>query len=678
MHTLYSLISWQWPLILLASFAAIWLCWYIPGSWFIRRFGIKSLSLHYVLATVLGMVLWTGQAFLFGWLDWRWSTYLLVGASLIWVIKHYRSELMRLRQLGKSLFATPWWLKLLASIGTVVQLIPVFGTGTLRDGAAVFYGVNAYDGILHLAFIQNMVRAFPPEQPGAAGLLVTNYHYWSDLAVAELVRVWHLPIATLFFQVMPLFLSLLTATALYHLAMMWTQNKTVAGFALFFQYAAGDLGYAMYWLLHRTWFWDISAIDNGATQFVNMPHSFAKLVFISLFITGWYWLKTNHRRWQFLTIFLGISLVGFKIYYAFAFALGWGFLMMAKWIDIAIKIIMENQKTQISRVRATLPSLIVDLATTAVIVGCMLAIFLPVNQSAGGLFFAALEWPKLFLSPSNLDFANWWARRAVYQADHNTIGLLALDGIAIVVGLLCVHGTRVLGFALHKGMIKKLGLHYLSFTWLPIVVLTVLGLFTLQESGTFNVFNFLVVTTIPLSLISAWWLADLWQRHLILGKLAVIVVVLLTLPRVVFETGRYSQAYITNKYEQRVAPAELAAYEYMRRTIPDDALLQSSSANGWDLNAPYLAFFTGKRTYLTGVKMLESHNQPIANRQAAFKQAVTAKSAPELAGNLRALKIEYYYFTPSMSDRPGYSLDSSEVIIHFDNSGGTLIQVKPQ
>src|SRR5258708_450085 len=133
--------------------------------------------------------------------------------------------------------------------------------------------------------------------------------------MAELVRIWHIPISHLFFQFMPLFVSFLTGLAFYLLIRVWKGTRQTGLWALFMLYFSGDSAYLFMLTLHHRFGFQTPAIDNGITQFLNIPHTFAKLVFLTGLIPFSFWLKTKQKKWLALTVVFFATLAGFKIYF---------------------------------------------------------------------------------------------------------------------------------------------------------------------------------------------------------------------------------------------------------------------------------------------------------------------------------------------------------------------------
>lgn len=619
---------------------ALIVSWYGPGSWLLRRRKL-DLADHYLLSFALGLVLWGVQGYLFGWLQLRFLSYAYLALSGWWLWQHRRSELQKLAVVIEQARAIPIWLWAIVASGTVLQLLPVFGSGLVRNQKIPWYGVNAYDGIMHLAYIQELAQHFPPREPGAVGLMLVNYHYWSDLVSAELARIWQLPIMHLYFQWLPLTITLLTTLALYRLVKTYHGSTSWAVWAIIMNYAAGDLAYVLSWLFHGSWGWHIAAIDNGATQFLNVPHTFAKFLLLAAVIVLYRWWHSRQRDWAIALVLLMGTLVGFKVYYGIFMALGLSLVVAGDWI---------KQR------RPVWSSALVLAATAAV----SLAIFLPVNRHAGGLFYAPLEWPKLLLGPEHLDLRIWWLRYQVYDAAQSNKGIMALNLMAVVFCLLIMHGTRLLGFLPTIKGTRAWGLP-LSLFFIPGTLLfNWLGLYTLQVSGLFNVFNFFVVATIPLSLMSAYWLSTFWQWRSPLGKVLCLTVLALSLPRVLYSGWFYANAYANQTPAQSLSVADWQSLQLAKLQLPADALIQTHPYNEWNRITPAISYATNRSSYLTGAGMLETHNQPISDRQAVIKRGFTAAIPGDLAVELRQVGVTHVIMTSNPEEKLAFSFDNSE------------------
>src|SRR5260221_8897115 len=163
-------------------------------------------------------------------------------------------------------------------------------------------------------------------------------------------------------------------------------------------------------------------------------------------------------------------------------------------------------------------------------------------------------------------------------------------------------------------MISFVGWQIYLFFFPPILLFTWLGLYTLQVSGLFNVFNFFAVAAVGLSLFSAFLLNEAWSSKKRILKILVILFVVVTLPRPIFEVVSRVQAYATNHYDQMIPNEEVTGLVLIQKQTPANTVVQSELSNENDQKAPYVSFFSNRPTYLSGTGLLASNNRPVADR----------------------------------------------------------------
>lgn len=605
---------------------------FLPGLVLCSFLPKKSRIVTFLLANALGIVFFGFQGYIFGFLQIRWMTYFyLVFFSLY--------SLFRFRTILQPFFGTVSSKKIdifaliFIICGSFIQLIFVFFSGMYYAPGFGFFGINAHDGILHLSFIQQIINHFPPYQPGADGLYITNYHYWSDLVMAELARIWHIPLMPMFFQYFPPILSILTGVVVYSVVRVWGGSRIVGYFSLFFLYCGSDAAYLFTLWLHKNWGQYVPELDNGPTQLLNIPTVFAKFLFLVSFIPLYFWIVKKEKKWAVITVLLAASLVGFKIYFGMFFALGFIFLLLGKTIVQLYK--EKNINLLIKKEQFSFVIIFLFFLVCAVI-------FLPVNTSSGGLFFAPLEWPRIFLSKGSIDWNDWWLRRQVYEAHNNTRNLFILDIISFIVAIFSIYGTRIFGFFPSKELRKILHWELLLFFLPPLFIFQLLGFFTLQVSGGTVVYYFFVVSCTILSLFTSFLLAG-WVKKNICFKLLVVCIILLTLPRTILDISVIFDNYKTGNTVTYISNNELKALSFLRQKTPSDAIVQSHPANEFDRQAPYVAFFTNRRSYLSAVHILEIHNQPIKQRKKSLAILFKQTKERKFAQKMKELHITYVY-----------------------------------
>jgi hypothetical protein len=670
----FPILSIQYFISLIFFLISIYISWYLPGRFVLRNYVPNKIT-HSLLAFVVGMVLWGVQGYILGYLHLRFLTYLYIVFFLLFYIRSHVVFVTDLLHTAKRSVQDNKLISSLIGIGVCLQLLPVAGSGFLYQDGVHFYGVNAIDGVMHLGFITSIVKEFPPVQPGAYDHALTNYHYWSDLIIAELARVWRLPIAHLFFQFTPAILSLFMGIAGYKVMRIFGFSKTAGVWSIFFIYFAGDATYLLLYLVNQTFHFVTPAIDNGITQFLNMPHSMAKVVFLTSLIPFHYWLGSRQLFWGILTILFFSVMVGIKVYFGLFAIFGFGLVIFIKlaqrfFAEVKTKNLLESFKASIFYEKQSIVLSFVLLLSAALI-------YLPPNKSSGGLGYYPLEWAKIFIGPGVLNWGDWWLRHQVYDAHNNIRGKLFLDTIAVIITLICVHGTRLIGLVPSKSLYKKLGIEKILFFVPGAIIFHILGMFTLQQSGGFNVFNFFVVATVILSLFSAVVLEHIgFHKKNVFVWLLTIIIITITIPRVAYETYAYGTKYI-NKDVSAIKQEELDAFTFIRNNTPPDSIVQSHPLNPYDRQTPYVSYFSYRLTYLSGVGMQETHNQPLDKKKKVLDDLFLKTDHPQtFTTNATRLGVDYIYMRKVADEKLPFSIDTNLMKPVFENKAVVIYKLQ--
>ncbi len=667
MNTIYAIYDYQFWLAFSVFLIAIFVSFYLPGFFLINQIDKKVNIRNIVLSYCAGFVLWTTQGYVFGFLNIRWMTYLYVLAILILsyeklsTIKkiHYYASL----QIKKNKFVTS-----IIIVGMIMQSLLMFGSGFLTTDGIRFLGSNNIDGIMHLSYIQSMTTKFPPIEPGAYQHALKNYHYWIDLNIAELARIWMIPTSHTFFQFMPLFISVITGCATYVLMRVWTGSKAVGLWALFFLYLGSDAAYLFMLYFKGIFGFYTPAIDNGITQFLNMPHAAAKMIFTSSLIPFYFWIKTNQKTWGFLSIGLFSSLVGLKIYFGIFAGLGLGLVVLGKILLVIFG--KKNKGTFLAKIKQEFFSIMLLLLFIIV----ALTIYLPSNSSSGGLLYYPLEWPKQFLGHNNLDVREWWLRMQVYEQAGNIRNIIVYNAYAVLVTLICIHGTRLFGLIPRRKLYKLLGWEHMMFFVPGIIIFHILGLFTLQAAGSFNVFNFFVVSTTVMAFFSAFLLYELTLKKKIWAKALILVIVLLTLPRPLYEVYSAGNTIIKNN-GALIQAEELAAMDYIQQNTDPKAIVQSHPRNDLDSRTPYISYYANRQTYLSGITMIASHGQDITPLQNELEYLFELRDPEAFAKQAHKNNISYLYLQNNPKQKLLFSLNPSLFSKMYENKSVVIIKL---
>lgn len=644
--------------------------WMVPGVVVLQRVAHRwSVVSCLVLSLSIGMGMWGAQSYVLGYLHLRVLTYVYVGICILLTFLISKKIRNGIRSIIQSVSHPDTFLALLICVGVLIQVIQVFGSGLQTRNGMSFFRVNSQDGVFHLSLIESITRTFPPMEPGASKVLVANYHYWSDMILAEQARIFHFSIPAIFFQYFPIVISLFTALSLVALLQSFKANKVFTRFALFFLFFSGDAAYLFMLWLHHIFGFFTPAIDNGATQFLNVPHSVAKLVFFTLLIVFVRWIKEKKISLGILVALLSALLFGLKIYFALYAALGLGFVFIG-YVLLFIWKWMRRQHTKLN-LKKEFWFLVqyTFLLLLFVVVG--LGIYLPPNHGSGGLGYYPLEWPKLLLNQFNLDWRAFNYRYAIYQYYHNTKWLVLYDLISIGVTLISIHGTRIVGFLINKRQIKFFGWQMILYTIPTGILFTWLGLYTLQSTGTgaFNVYNFFSVSLAILVIYTAFFLSQWWQSKNWILRSLVLLILLLSIPRVVFETNKIITSYIQGIDVTYIPQQEQQALAFINAHTSPESIVQSDPSNFLDSNTPYVSYFSNRQTYITGENVLETHGQPTKDRYDAFRKLFDTAGPHGLVDTLKSDGVGYLYVVKnSDSQKLRTNLESINVTILYENS----------
>lgn len=669
---MYSFIDFQFWVYAVLFFLISFVVFFIPGYIVVKRYVLLSPLTIFLLSVVLGVVFWGVQGYLFGFLQLRFLTYayVLLAFSILFyqryqVFNFLKRVVLEVRSLDKIS-------GLLLLLGVILQIFPMVASGMRYFDGIRFYHVNATDGVMHLSYIQSIIRSFPPQEPGAVGLPLINYHYWSDLVIAELSRVFTLPVNHLFFQYIPLLISTITGLLLIQVIKTWKGSVLVIRYALFLFFFVGDGGYLIYLLLHHTLAFHTPAIDNGLSQFLNMPHVFAKMIFIAGLIPLHLFITSKKNSYGLLTVLFFATLVGFKVYYGLFAALGFSLVVAVFFLKALLSNFKKRKSFTVLFKTIKEQRIPLILLITFAVISSL--IYFPANSGSGGLFYSPLEWPKIFLGEEALNFREWWLRQQVYVAAGNTRNVLIFNALALIIAAICIHGTRLLGLLPTKLLLKTLKLEGALFFIPGIILFTFLGFFTLQKSGLFNVFNFFIVSLIGLSFFAAFRLADITQKKSVLAKAFLILFIVISVPRTGYEIYNFVNLYSEGKY-QLISNDEIVALKYLRENTKKESVVQSHPGNSIDSITPYVSYFSDRPTYFTGGGLLETHNQPTERRKKRLNAIFKEPNVTEFATSMRNTKVNYVYLRKLDEEKLPFGQEKPHLTTIFETSTVIIYRV---
>ncbi len=628
-----------------------------------------SAAVEIVLALVLSIILLTGLGYLFGYLQVRWLSWGFVALGGVWLYIHRQQLLQLFHKLYSEVWKADHISLAIGAIGVASQLLAVIASGFRHEQGIIYHRLNGVDGLLHLGFAEFMKEHFPPIQPGAVDLLVTNYHYWSDLYIAEISRLFLISVNHLYFHFLPVVIGIALPVLLVKLIRILKGSVHVERWALFFHFFAGNAAYLFAQYFTGSWGWHLPAIDHGVLQFFNMPQAFARLIFIAGLLFFMWFIEKKRLRHGLAMVLLFASLFGFKVYWGIFAVIGYT-LYLLYWFVIQLYQAITAKGKVFSQ------QLYQHLITYTVFGVTSLAIFLPTNKDAGGLFLAPFAWPKLLLGAQNLNWNEWWLRLQVYQAAGNTKALVVWFGLATAVFLLAMYGTRLLGLIPPIHWFKQKANHpMLLFLWPTAVIFTVLGMNVLQASGGANVFNFFILALFSAGVLLPFNLD--WLREHIPKPVYLIVtasIIVLSIPRPMQDLYLFIRSTVSHEEGFVISPEEEEALNYLKNNTDPEAAVQAHNHLRHDnFETPYVSLFSERQSYMAGSNILLSHNQPVEDRIDEVQHLFSIDSNARLAQKMSDLGIDYLYLknTPEQV-LPKNATAGAKLKVVFENDAVTI------
>jgi hypothetical protein len=469
----------------------------------------------------------------------------------------------------------------------------------------------------------------------------------------------------LFFQLTPVVIGVLLVSNVLLLANALRLNKASVVWILFFHFWAGNSLIFLSYLFKNKWDFTMPAIDHGMIQFYNPPQTFAKVLLV--FISWWWLTYLSKRKKSTLEIAMlacvAASLFGYKIYFGL-----YAYLFLTIWLFFSLISAIRKKGTDLNSWLATFGW----VAVSALIA---LAIYLPPNKQAGGLFWAPLAWPKILLGQNNLNWNEWWLRMQVYEEANSLKGMSAIYFSAILITLIGIAGTRLLGIvSLFRVLATRAARMWWGIHLISSLIFFFVGMNFLQVSGGANTFNFFI-----LSLIVWGWFAGIVMGKIISQKNSVIyllfsiMVVLVSIPRPLQEVWLWRQSYFENIGSFELKKAEHDALLALKN-LPDGIFISSPFDKHDFFETPYRSFFSQKRSYLSGLGILNSHNQPVADREQFSLQLFNAASSEDFGQLLDSKNISYAFISPEAETSLFFQLiEDQSLHIDYKASGYKIV-----
>jgi hypothetical protein len=650
----YSPFTAQWFLYGIFFVASVFVSCTIPGSILVKGLKLPRLA-NLLVSTILGMVLWAWQGILFGYLNHRELTYIyLVLTTGFWLATSGWKNLPGISDLN-SLRRKPFFL-FVGIAGSILLHIPLFINGMVTKNGVLFCCTS--DSFWYLSLADILIRKFPPDTPGLNGIPLTNYHYFFLMIVAELVRIFKLPLMPTVFQYIRILFGFLYAASGFVLISSLTKHSLAKKLFFFFLFFSADLLYVLGFLFSGKMSFDYTPIYISQKMLFNMPMASATVLFFTvLYLLHFVSWKIKPAAILPIAILIGSS-IGFKTYVGLVLLFG---LLLLAVFDVIRK--------------KSFGSLAVFILS-----GCIAAAaFIPVNKGAGGLypswffkFEELMSFPVMHFDAKTLEWVSFWTKqkRLLHAPLTTIVPVLGWELVFAVVYMISVFGTTALGFLYVRRERFTLFLYGMT------VISVILGTVFMQTTGGGHTYNFLIVAYLILMIMTSLFLGKWMEGTKRKWMVAVVIgmVILLngipTLATILHFTGipQKDELFVLTWKEQE-------AIAFLAKQKPTGEFVMVDPDNELDYVTPYLSAFIKQPLYMSGPYIVSALNLPYQKRLAVAKQIMNESDAMVVKKLMAEEHIRYVYVKNSTD--PMVSLYYSRIFdAAFRNSEVTIYKAK--
>ena len=359
---------------------------------------------------------------------------------------------------------------ILVLLGTIFQGVGMFRSGMLYNYGVGYFGPLARDGVWHEALVNQLKLAIPPQNPGFAGQVLSNYHYLYDLLVAVISRFLNVNSQFLIYRFFPVIFSALLGIGTYLLAQRLFKSKLVSILAVFFAYFGSSFGWVVSLIKHEplageSAFW----ANQPVSMNLNPPYAISLVIIIfAIILMDLYLKKPNIVKGVILSIAIGL-LVGFKAY--------------AGAIAIAGLLFLTLKKIFFDKNFSLLP---VFIFSSIIFTG----IYLSIGKGASGLIGFQPLWliNTMIDAGDRVGIPDFTAKRFAYLGGRKWFNFAAVELISLVIFFIGNLGTRVVGlWGISKKYFKD-DLHLFIFLLMGMSIVP--ALLFVQKGNPWNVIQF--------------------------------------------------------------------------------------------------------------------------------------------------------------------------------------------
>ncbi len=606
---------------------------YLPGRYLTHKLKLKlsrldsltsSLLIGLVSFTILSLVLRLST------LNYEIYIYLIIGIIDGLALKQLLSKKIKLAIPLQSVVEVIILLSISASI-----IFFHFETGYKTNGLLV---TTARDGLWRVAIIEELVKNFPPHNPGMSSEPLKNYHYLYDFIIASSHRITGINIIFLYFHYFSLLSSILFVLAINSIIGIFTKNTFIRLYGVVLTVFLANLSYllplisASYdFIAKPNIFMSDQPFDQGHNPFNLLAYSF--MLITIFFIYQW---EKNKSKYTLTLVCIFIGLLGWLKIYA-------GFLVISSWTAVYLYMYFKSRRFQYV---ALLPYLI------------FIPIYLHLKSTNPTVLTFAPLWilDKLVMDSDRLNLPILSAKMEVYQRAKNIPRIILIRLQELTYYLLGNLNIRVISLVWFKDILfRPLSLTLTEVYISSIIILSfAIPLLFMQSRSPFDIIQFTPYGLLLTSILTIKYL-DHFYRFLEnkgaknFGKIVLIIIFALGVPTNVYLL--YSRRDLQNII---ISKEEVNGLEFLRDHTPGNSIIMTDlySAN---TETMYVSALSGRRTLLTGIPLVSQTGINTQDLNNEIKDIYANFSCNKWRTFMASHTVSYVYLT-------GQSLNQSNLL----------------
>ncbi|MDO8583413.1 MAG: hypothetical protein Q7R51_02690 [bacterium] len=633
---------------------------YIPGNYLLSFSKIDIFSPGKIFLSIIsGVILFTLAMYIFSWVHLQWLIFPIVIFISFLAYKKHLFSIPNIPAIHKNPIIFVCVLAFLFSL-------PMIFNGNF--GNSIYY---FGDDSAHLAYINELRFAFPPQHPGFAGIPMRGYHFFYDFLLANISKVSFLSPLSLYFHLMPIFVAFGWAIGTYSLLFSWTKKISIALWGVFLVLFGSSFGFILYFLHHpNTSLSTNFGIGQPEGALYNAPYAFSVVIVLATLILMQNYLKNRDKILLFLiAIFVGISPM-FKVYA--------GMILIGGFI---IFVIIELLRKNFSVLWACILGATITLGTFGVFAG-----------AGAGLFYLPM-WPIYRMMDDVFPIYDYNEKIRTYGQYGVIKGLVStyLTGFSVL--LIGNLGTRFFGIILLPLILlknKKLPSRFAFVVISMMAISVVVPLFFAQTIKVFDMIQMFWYYPLFVSLFASMGIYALLSLKFpkVIKIFIVIIFIFMTLPLAYDNALKRVVPLITVK-RTSFSDNYFQAMNYLKNhgsyqdTVLDLPLgpeyAEWKNIESWfNSSSAHIAIFGNKRMYV-GNQLIVFPNMPLEKRLALLESInkveyivpQNSRDIKKIIEKIKSEKISYVYAAKKIKSFEGvYGIS-----LVFQNSQAVIYKI---